>query len=118
MPLSEHEQRILQEIEKHLYEEDPAFAGKVKRRVPRLSDADRAKMGALTFVLGFGILIAFFFLRSVFVGVLAFGAMVAGIVMVAGSLRRVAAEGRGQKDRLLRAFRDYEQRIRQRYKRR
>jgi uncharacterized membrane protein YedE/YeeE len=117
VPLSEHEQRILQEIERHLAEEDPTFAGKVRRHAPRLSNSDRAKLGAVTFVAGLAILIAFFFLRSIIAGVVAFGAMVTGIVMVTGSVRRVAAENRDRRARWLDTFRRWSERVRERYRR-
>jgi hypothetical protein len=35
MPLSDHEQRMLDQIESALYAEDPKFASSVRRRVAR-----------------------------------------------------------------------------------
>ena len=57
MPLSEHEQRMLEEIENALYAEDPKFASSVKSR--RLGKADgRRRLQALAvFVIGLVLLV-------------------------------------------------------------
>lgn len=120
MPLSEHEQRILDEIEKNLHEEDPRFARQVRRSSPAQMELSRAKLGAATFVCGFLVLIAFFVTQTIFIGVLAFGAMVAGIVLVASSTRGIVSAsktgGRDAGDRIKGAVKDLEERIRKRYK--
>lgn len=122
MPLSEREQKILEEIEKNLYEEDPKFAHGVRRRTPRMDEVRRVKIGALLFVCGFALLIGFFVSRTVLVGVAAFGAMVGGIVLVAGALRDYAGSRRfgpgAQRERLTGLFQQWEDRLRKRYKRR
>ena len=121
MPLSDREQRILEEIEKNLYKEDPSFAQGVRRRTPRLDQGKGIKVGVLVFIAGFALLIAFFVSSSLWVGLLAFGAMVGGIVLVAGSIRSLVADrsGRdgGRRDRVTQAVKKWEERIRQRYKR-
>lgn len=118
-PLSEREQKILEEIEKELYEEDPNFARGVKR-VPVSGEVRRFKIAVLTIVAGFLLLVAFFVSQAVVVGVLAFAAMVAGIVLAAGSARGLLS-GRSpfglRRERLARALGQWEQRIRERYKR-
>jgi len=122
VPLSEREKRILEEIEKSLYQEDPKFARDVKRESPRMADRRRVQAGALLFLVGFATLIAFFVTGSIVVGVLAFGAMVGGIVVIAGSImgsvapRRPAGQGLG--DRITQNMRTWEERFRQRYRRR
>lgn len=122
VPLSEREKRILEEIEKSLYQEDPKFARDVKRESPRMADRRRVQAGALLFLVGFATLIAFFVTGSIVVGVLAFGAMVGGIVVIAGSImgsvapRRPAGQGFG--DRITQNMRAWEERFRQRYRRR
>ncbi|WP_028851014.1 DUF3040 domain-containing protein [Thermocrispum municipale] len=56
MPLSEHEQRLLDEIEQALYAEDPKFASSVRgKRLGRPSRA-RKLQGALLFVVGMALL--------------------------------------------------------------
>ena len=121
MPLSEREQRILEEIEKNLHEEDPAFARTVRQQAPQMDELRRIKLGVAIFAVGFIVLISFFFSGAVAVGVVAFGLMVAGIMMIAGALRILATErrpGRDRRERLARRIGDWEERLRQRYKKR
>jgi hypothetical protein len=122
VPLSEREKRILEEIEKNLYQEDPQFARGVKRESPRMADRRRVQAGGLLFVIGFATLIAFFVTGSVIVGVLAFGAMVGGIVVIAGSIKGSVAPrrppGPAFGDRISQTMRSWEERFRQRYRRR
>jgi hypothetical protein len=122
VPLSEREQKILQEIERDLYREDPGFARDARRPRSGLSDVSRARLGGVLFVAGLGLLFAFFAKQWLGLGVAAFGAMVAGVVLVAGSLRTLMTqreeEPRAQpRDRLLRALKRVEERLRQRYRR-
>ncbi|MCF8570784.1 DUF3040 domain-containing protein [Gordonia sp. HY002] len=57
MPLSEHEQRMLDEIESALYAEDPKFASSVtKRRVGRPT-ARRRLIASLGFLIGLAMLV-------------------------------------------------------------
>ena len=116
MPLSEREQRILDEIEKNLHEEYPRLAREIGKPTPFGGSGRHVKMGALVCVIGFAILIAFFVSRVLVVGVVAFATMVGGIVLVAGSLRELASTGRSGRARIARFFSDWEQRIRERYK--
>jgi Flp pilus assembly protein TadB len=118
VPLSEHEQRILEEIEKNLYHEDPSFARGVRRRTPRLSPGGRARLGGLVFLFGFATLIAFFLRGWVIVGVVAFVLMVSGIVLMAGALATIAGGGRDHKARFARWLTSWEERVKERYKRR
>lgn len=58
MPLSEHEQRMLEQIESALYAEDPKFASSVKRRRLGGSSTRRRRLqAAAVFVLGLVLLI-------------------------------------------------------------
>ncbi len=86
MPLSERERRILEEIEKGLNKEDPSFARGVRRQAPRAADRRRVKTGAGLVVAGLLVLVAFFVSGAIVIGVVAFALMVAGVVMIAGSL--------------------------------
>ncbi len=74
------------------------------------------------FVAGLLVLFAFFMTQQVWVGALAFGSMVWGIVVVAGALRSSASSpGRTAADigdRIGRAAGELERRLRERYKRR
>lgn len=57
MPLSEHEQRMLEEIESALYAEDPKFASNVKRRRLGRSSGRRRVQAAAIFVIGLVLLV-------------------------------------------------------------
>ncbi len=120
MPLSDHEQRILDEIEKNLYQEDRANARTSKdRKAAQRDERKRARLGALSFVAGFIGLFVFFYSTVVIVGVMAFAAMVLGIVLIAGAARSVGSPSdlvRRPADRLGRAFSEWEERVRGRYK--
>lgn len=59
MPLSEHEQRILEEIEKRLAEEDPRLVEQVGRTDLYTHLARRIRIAALAFVAGVLLLLAF-----------------------------------------------------------
>ena len=58
MPLSEHEQRLLDQIERALYQEDPKFASTVRQTDLRTHMRRRLRRAALVLVLGFGMLLA------------------------------------------------------------
>ena len=57
MPLSEHEQRILDEIERRLAAEDPKFARSANASTPRGIALSRMRRAAVGFVIGLGVLI-------------------------------------------------------------
>ncbi len=122
MPLSEREQRILDEIEKSLYQEDPVFARESAPKPERGKSAATVRRGAAMFLAGLLVLLAFFMTKQVWVGALAFGSMVWGIVVVAGALRGSApSPGRAigdAGDRIGRAASELERRLKERYKRR
>jgi hypothetical protein len=123
VPLSEREKRILDEIEKNLHEEDPSFARTVRHAnpAPQMDEVRRIKLGAALFIAGLVVLISFFFSGAVGIGVVAFGLMVAGIVLIAGALRAIATERGSAPDprqRLSQRLGGWEERLRQRYKRR
>ena len=58
MPLSEHEQRMLDQIESALYAEDPKFASSVRGGNLRAPSARRRLKGAGLFLVGLAMLIA------------------------------------------------------------
>lgn len=111
MPLSEREQKILDEIESHLHQEDPRLArGGGRRALP-------TKLGGVLFLAGFAALVAFFVVQNVLLGVLAFAAMVAGIVLIASSVNESLFVGESPAERVSRAFGRWEERLRQRNRR-
>ena len=120
MPLSEREQKILQEIERDLYREDPAFARDVSDG-GRWDEAARARAGALLVVAGLVSLLGFFVAEQLWLGVVAFGAMVAGVVLIAGSVRTLITKRSPRAEepsrrRVSEAVRRLEERIRHRYR--
>src|ERR1700761_9442379 len=68
MPLSDHEQRMLDQIESALYAEDPKFASSVRGGGLRAPTARRRLQGAGLFVLGLAMLIGGVPSKTVWVG--------------------------------------------------
>lgn len=58
MPLSDHEQRMLDEIESALYAEDPKFASSVRGGALRTPTTRRRLQGAALFMVGLGMLVS------------------------------------------------------------
>jgi hypothetical protein len=120
VPLSDKEQQILQEIEKNLQQEDPSFARQVGVRDFSIGQIGRLKLGLFLFIAGLGLLVVFFVTSILLVGVGAFGLMVAGLVLAADALRRLARDGfrgLGPHFQLREAVQRFEQRLRDRYRR-
>lgn len=91
MPLSDKEQQILEEIERNLYEQDPAFARRTRLTLETHA-VRNTWLGAGVFLLGFFVLVAFFVTELVPVGAVAFLTMLAGALITYKSLRRLGAE--------------------------
>jgi Protein of unknown function (DUF3040) len=89
MPLSEHEQRILAEIERRLLEEDPKFAHQVGSSF-RAHLGRRLKLAVAGFVLGLIVVISSTFFESVAVGVAGFVVMLACVFLFVRTMRRRA----------------------------
>ncbi len=83
MPLDDNEQKILEEIERQFYEEDPELARAVKRieRPPRVG----VRLSLLGVVLGLVIVIAY--VSTTWVAVLGFGILVASATSLVSGLR-------------------------------
>jgi xanthosine utilization system XapX-like protein len=94
MPLSEHEQRLLDQIERALYAEDPKFASTVRGARLRKPSRRRRLQGIALFVLGvalllLGVMFPLIKLASVpVVSVLGFLVMFFGALITWTSLRR------------------------------
>jgi hypothetical protein len=104
VPLSEHEQQILAEIEKRLAEDDPKFVQQARSRSDPIA---RAKLGIGFFLAGFVTLIGFLLSSRVAVGVVAFAAMVGGLVLIGGAARLFTIEREMQGPHVKARFRDY-----------
>jgi hypothetical protein len=93
MPLSEHEQRILAEIERRLLEEDPKFAHQVGSSF-RAHLGRRLKLAVAGFVVGLVVVISSTFFENVAIGVAGFVIMLACVFLFVRTMRRRATVDR------------------------
>lgn len=101
MPLSEHEERILAEIERRLHEEDPRFVRRTRRATGRDPLGSRLSLAIAGFAVG---LICLFFLTfHLLFGVVGFGLMFASVVAGVTALRNGSEDGQ-LGERVRRAF--------------
>lgn len=77
MPLSEHEQRLLEQMERALYAEDPKFATSLRSASSRAARG-RAVFGILGVLVGLGIVVVGVALPMAVVGVIGFAVMLVG----------------------------------------
>lgn len=122
MPLSEDEQRILREIERTFYENDPEFAGKVRSESLYRHAGRNLKWAALGFLLGLAVLVLWF-ASNVFLGFVGFLLMLGSAFVFERNLRRMGKAGLQQLTHSVRArglseaFGDTRKRLRQRFRR-
>ena len=93
MPLSEHEQRLLEQIERALYQEDPKFASSVSGG--RMSKPARRRRieGALLFVVGLVLLVAGVAVRALWIGGVPVVSILGFLAMLGGALLAVTSIG-------------------------
>jgi Protein of unknown function (DUF3040) len=91
VPLSEHEQRQLEQIEQALYSEDPKFVHAVRSSDPRVHYKRRAYQAAAGFVLGVGLLLGGVISQYIWVGVAGFVVMLACCMWWLTSWRHINA---------------------------
>jgi hypothetical protein len=89
VPLSEHEQRQLDQIERALYAEDPKFAQTVRARDPRVHYKRRVIEAAIGFLLGVGLLMAGVVSKYIWIGVAGFVVMLACSMWALTSWRHI-----------------------------
>lgn len=90
MPLSDHEQRILAEIERRLQQDDPRLAERVSKTTVFGHAVRRVRWGAVGFVVGFvGLMM---FALSVWVAIAGFGIMLASALFVYHHLKRAGRD--------------------------
>ncbi len=87
MPLSEHEQRLLEQMERALYAEDPKFATSMRSARGGAGDRRRIAIGVVGLLVGLGLLVAGVAAKLVIVGVLGFLAMLGGLWLAISALR-------------------------------
>ena len=104
MPLSEHEQRLLDQIERALYAEDPKFASTVRGARLRRPSRRRRLYGIIAFLVGvallvFGVIVPLKLASIPIVSVLGFLVMFVGALLTLTTLTKgggASAEGSGQ----------------------
>ena len=91
MPLSEHEQRVLEQMEQALYAEDPRFATSLVGKTEARARRRRAALGLLFAIVGLGLVVLAVTLHEIWIGGLGFAAMVFGGVWAMTSPRTKGA---------------------------
>jgi hypothetical protein len=89
MPLSEQEQRLLEEMERSLYQNDADFVAAVNPRTGR-PNYTVLVVGILIGVLGIATLVAGVIIRQPLVGVLGFVIMFVGVLLAVAPPRRAS----------------------------
>ena len=87
MPLSEHEQRLLDQIEQALYAEDPKFVSSVRSARPRSRVRMMLALSAIGVLLGLAVVLIGLTENLIVVGVLGFVLIVGSCVAAASALR-------------------------------
>ncbi len=130
MPLSDHEQRMLDQIESALYAEDPKFASSVRGGTLRAPSARRRLQGAAMFVIGLALLVSGVAFKATMIGsfpilsVFGFMVMFAGVVFavtgprVAGNREQAAQPGAPRQKRAKGAGGSFTSRMEDRFRRR
>ncbi|MGZ5364229.1 MAG: DUF3040 domain-containing protein [Mycobacterium sp.] len=100
MPLSDHEQRMLDQIESALYAEDPKFASSVRGGTLRAPSTRRRLQGAALFVIGLAMLVAGIAIPATRIGDFAILSVIGFIVMFGGVVFAITGpRGAGGRDR-------------------
>lgn len=112
MPLSEHEQRLLEQMERALYAEDPKLASTLRGADPRRHHRRRVAIGVMGLIAGLVLLLVGVVLPQVAISVVGFLLMFGSLVFAVTSWRQIpsgtganaeatapkgAATGRGKK---------------------
>ena len=126
MPLSEHEQRLLDQIERALYAEDPKFASTVRGAKLRRPSKRRRVQGIVLFVVGVAALITGVMLPQLaiasipVVSVFGFLLMFFGVLITLTTLRRgdQVAEGAQEDGKPSRSRSSFSERMEERFRKR
>ena len=90
MPLSEQEQRLLEEMERSLYQNDADFVATTARRgAPNYTIL---ALGVLIGVVGIAVLVAGVITQLLLLGILGFAVMFVGVLLAVAPPRRAATE--------------------------
>jgi hypothetical protein len=125
MPLSEHEQRLLDQIERALYAEDPKFASTVRGARLRKPSRRRRFQGIALFVIGVALLVTGVMLPKLagipVVSVIGFLLMFFGVLLTVTTIRRgdqTAEASDEETTRPSRSRSSFSQRMEERFRRR
>ncbi len=93
MPLSEHEQRLLEQMERALYAEDPKFASALRGADLRTHFRRRAYQAMAGFVLGVALLMTGLVINMIPISIVGFLVMLACAVLAVSNWRRIPGPG-------------------------
>lgn len=97
MPLSEHEQRLLDQIERALIAEDPKFASTVRAGRLRRPTRRRRLQGLVLFLAGLVLLVVGVAIRSIWLQNIPVVSVVGFLVMLTGAVLAVTSIGASKK---------------------
>jgi Protein of unknown function (DUF3040) len=97
VPLSEHEQRQLEQIEQALYADYPRFANAVRASDPRVHYKRRVIEATFGFLLGVGMLLAGVVTKYIWIGVAGFVVMLACSMWALTSYRHMTGAATGHR---------------------
>ena len=126
MPLSDHEQRLLDQIERALYADDPKFASSVRRADLRTVNRRRMWRAAAVFAVGFALML--FGVAQPLVGIAGFVVMLLALALALSAWKKMsgspaalrAVDGRAERSpaRKKKAHGSARQRLEERWQRR
>jgi hypothetical protein len=96
VPLSEHEERLLDQIERALEAEDPKFAHAVRASDPRAHYKRRVVKAGLGFLIGVALLLSGVISKYIWIGVAGFLVMLATAMWALTSWRRISGSVAGR----------------------
>ena len=98
MPLSEHEQHLLEQMEQAMYAEDPKFASAMRGRTPKARQRRRLLLGCVGVLIGL-VLVVLGVARSIVpLAVVGFVLMLVGAAFAAAPERKPAPLGMAGRD--------------------
>ncbi|MGW2699459.1 DUF3040 domain-containing protein [Streptomyces sp. NPDC001340] len=121
MPLSEHEQRMLEQMERALYAEDPKFASALEGSGLRTYTRRRVYQAVAGFLVGIALLMAGMVAQQIWVSVVGFLVMLGCAVLAVTGWRKAPKPGEqpaAAPRRQIRQKRSMMDRIEQRWQRR
>jgi hypothetical protein len=93
VPLSENEQRLLEQMERALYAEDPKFASALRGADPRTHARRRVIKASVGFVLGIALLMVGVIAKLPIISVIGFVVMLSAAFFALSSWRQIPAAG-------------------------